>query len=111
MFKYDGIGQVVITAFTENESIGKVVSVLESGVMLPGDAGTEIHGYCTSVKNNAAAVVVQGIVTVGFTGDAPSVGYCQLVADGNGGVKTGTSAKERLVLLVDADNKKITFIL
>lgn len=111
MFKYDGIGQVVITAFTEDGNAGKVMSLLDSGMMLPGEAGAEFHGYCVHVKNNAAAVAVAGMVTVPYTGEVPTLGFCQLVSDGNGGVKVGTSAKSRLVLLVDTENKKITFMM
>lgn len=111
MFKYDGIGQVVITAFTEDGNAGKLLSMVDSGVMMPGEAEAEFHGYCVHVKNNAAAVAVAGVVTVTYTGDTPSMGYCQLVSDGNGGVKVGTSAKSRLVLTVDTDNKKITFMM
>lgn len=111
MFKYDGIGQVVITVFTEDTSLGKAVALVDSGVMLPGEAETEFHGYCQHVKNNAAAVVVSGVVTAGYTGDAPTVGFCQMVSDGAGGVKLGTSVKDRLVLAVDSDNKSVTFMI
>lgn len=111
MFKYDGIGQVVITAFTDNENTGKVLSLVDGGMMMTGDADAEFHGYCVHVKNNIGAVAVEGVVTAAYTGEAPAVGYCQLLSDGSGGVKMGTSARARLVLLVDTDNKKITFMM
>lgn len=111
MMKYNGIGQVAISVYTEDTSLGKAVSLVDSGVMIPGESGGEFHGVCIHVKNSLGTVAVSGAVTVPYTGTAPSVGYGALVCDGSGGVMTGTSVVERLVLHVDTDNKTVTFML
>ena len=52
-------------------------------------------------------------MTLPYSGaTAPSLGYNALEADGAGGVKVGeSSARERLVVEVDATAGKVTFLL
>ena len=62
---------------------------------------------------DACSVQLRGFVTLPYSGTtAPSLGYNALEADGAGGVKVGeSSARERLVVEVDATAGKVTFLL
>jgi hypothetical protein len=51
------------------------------------------------------------MVTAGYTGSAPALGWSGLAADGSGGVKTSETGREYLVVDVDTDAQTVTFAL
>lgn len=110
MLKYDGIGQVVITALTE-ATAGTPVMAMGPDYWIAGTDGGEICGVCVHMREMLASVAISGVVTLPYTGDAPGYGLTGLVCDGAGGVKAGESIRPRVVLKVDEEAKKITFIL
>lgn len=60
---------------------------------------------------DACSVALGGMVTAGYTGTAPTVGWSVLVGDGAGGVKTAETGREYLVVDVDTDAETVTFAL
>ena len=78
---------------------GQVCKVSESGTVASCAAGEKFCGIVEHIRGNHAAVQVAGFAEVSITG-AVSVGYVNLCADGQGGVKAG-SGKEYLVVSVD----------
>ena len=77
----------------------------------PCNSGDAFIGTVINVKNEYACVQLDGFVTLTYTGTAPSVGYCKLVADGNGGVKVSESGREYLVTEVYTAEKTVGIIL
>ena len=51
------------------------------------------------------------MVTAGYTGGAPALGWSGLAADGAGGVKSSESGREFLVVDVDTSAQTVTFAL
>ena len=52
------------------------------------------------------------MVTAGYTGDAPALGWSGLSADSSGGVKKNDAAgRKYLVVDVDTDGQTVTFVL
>ena len=70
-----------------------------------------IHGQVVAVRSGVASVVVRGFITAGYSGTAPTVGFCPLVAYNNKSVKVSDGAKEYLVVNVDTTNKTVCFML
>ena len=77
----------------------------------PCNSGDAFIGTAINVKNEYACVQLDGYVTLAYTGTAPTVGYCALVADGKGGVKIADTGREYLVTDVDTVNKTAGIIL
>ena len=94
---------------------GAPVRVSAAGFAAACGKGNEIAGVVKAVSRgkDACSVQLRGFVTLPYSGTtAPSLGYNALEADGAGGVKVGdTSARERLVVEVDATAGKVTFLL
>lgn len=89
---------------------GKLVKMSANGTVAACSDGDKFCGYVVSGDGSYAAVQVRGIVTVPYTGTAPSVGFASLVSDGTG-VKTSNSGREHLVISVDSTGSKVTFLI
>ena len=87
------------------------VKMSENFTVAPCQADDEFSGIAINARNEIACVQLDGYVDVPFSGSAPEVGYCSLVADGNGGVKISAGAREFLVVNVDAVNGTAGIIL
>lgn len=115
MYRYNGIGEVAVTAADENAFWGSVCKYMENDTVCLPETGEVFHGVCIWQKNGKATVQVEGFVTQEYTGDvSPAVGYCELVSDGMGGVmvENGVAGnRSRLVVSVDETNKTVTFLL
>ena len=92
-------------------SASHVVKMADNLTVSECSAGDKFIGTAVSVKNEYAGIQLDGYVTVNYSGTAPTVGYCTLVADGNGGVKTASAGKEYLVTDVDTTAKTAGIIL
>lgn len=91
---------------------GKLVKVTaENTVALAAD-GDLVFGVLTKVEKDVCAVMIEGVVTLPYTGTAPSLNYSALAANGPTGVKEDINEEIRYrVLAVDITNTKVTFIL
>lgn len=87
------------------------VKMADNFTVAPCQADDEFIGIAVNMRNGIACVQLDGYTKVTFSGAAPAVGYCSLVADGNGGVKFSEGAREYLVTDVDAVNSTAGIIL
>ena len=110
---YEGIGQWAATFAAGQVSEGEVVKVSANGTVAACAAGDGFCGMVLSVSRggDACAVALGGMVTAGYTGTAPELGWSILVGDGSGGVKTAATGRSYLVVDVDSTAKTVTFAL
>ena len=110
---FEGIGQVVATFRTEDETLeaGMAVTLTDNGEVELGDDGDPLCGVTVgAIRNGAVAVQIGGVVKVGGSDDDGELrtGWQELVCNGNGGVRTAqddqdeeTGVMKFLVLAVD----------
>ena len=99
---YEGIGQVLATFQVEEGTGQGVVTLVDYDTVGYGQAGDKPCGVLVcGEKNGMGAVQMEGMVTVGYTGASPSLGYATLTCDGKGGVMEADSGREFLVVSVD----------
>ena len=109
---FEGIGQVVATFRTEDETLeaGMAVTLKDSGTVGLSSKDNALCGVTVgAARGGAVAVQIGGVVKVGCPEwDAPNVGYAALACDGKGGVKaaSGADGVKCLVLAVDGDKDK-----
>ena len=110
---YEGIGQWAATFAAGQVSEGEMVKVSGNGTVAACAAGDGFCGMVLSVSRggDACAVALGGIVTAGYSGTAPALGWTGLAADGSGGVKALTTGRSYLVADVDEAAKTVTFAL
>lgn len=115
MYSYNGIGEVDITLKNKGMSPGCVSKVGANDAGYWCDNGDVFHGVCLWERDGNATMQVRGFIKMPYSGaTAPTVGYCELVADGNGYVKaySGISGNvPRLVVAVDTTEHYVTFLL
>ena len=109
---FSGFNTKEITLFAaENVKKGNAVGLKDSGTVTVPSAGAVFCGVCTAVRNGRASVVLTGHTTVSYSGTAPTIGYCKLACDGNGGVKVSDGGREYLVVDVDTAEKTIDILM
>ena len=96
---FEEIGRLAVTFAQTGCEGGQVCKVSGNGAVSPCAEGERFCGVVESVRGGVAAVQVAGFVTVSVTGGL-NVGYVNLCADGQGGVKAG-AGREYLVVSVD----------
>lgn len=111
---FEGVGQWAAT-FVCDETVAEnqVVKVSGNGavgVCADGDAFCGIAAVVGS-DHAACAVVMGGMVTAAYSGNAPALGRSGLSADGNGGVKADAAGQKYIVVDVDTVGKMVTFAL
>lgn len=109
MISLNGIGQLMVTMREGGANVGAPCKLTGNQTVSAVSSGESFHGICVWQQGDIAGVQIQGFVTMSYTGIAPTLGYCQLVGNGSGGVTTGTSTVSRLVAAVDTTNKLVTF--
>ena len=102
---FEEIGRLSVTFAQAGCQAAQVCKVSGNGKVAPCAEGEKLCGIVEHVRGGHAAVQVAGFVTVGVSG-AVEVGYVNLCADGNGGVKAG-AGREYLVVSVHADTAVI----
>lgn len=90
---FEGVGQVCATFLGGKLTEGQVVKLTGSGTVGACSAGDSFIGATLCCKDDACTVQVGGFVTVSYSGTAPTVGWCALTADGNGGVKAAAASE------------------
>ncbi len=110
---FEGIGQWAATFACSGVSQGDVVKISDNGAVGPCSDGDAFCGQVVSVSHggDACAVALGGLAAAGYTGDAPALGRCALVSDGEGGVRAGEGGGSYLVVEVNAADKTVTFAL
>lgn len=82
---------------------GAVCKVGANDTVQPCSAGDNFCGVACTPKKGMVAVQLRGFVSVQYTGSAPTVGYCALVADGTGKVKVSSEADARSYLVANVN--------
>ena len=117
MYSVQGIGAVVVSALCYSEvSGGAPVRYFVNNEVTPALSEQIFHGICLHNKKGAVtSVQIRGFVTVSYTGDDPMIGYERFIANAEGSVKVDTSDNVdnplRLVVEVDTEEKKVTFMM
>lgn len=110
---YEGIGQWAATFACEQAKEGQMVKICGNGEVGGCSAGDSFCGQVLSVGRDggACAVALGGMVTAGYSGTAPSLGWCGLAANGKGGVQAAADGQTYLVADVDETAQTVTFVL
>lgn len=105
---FEDIGHMSATFAAQSGEAGQVCKVTDNGTVAPCADGDVFCGVMEGVRKGFAGVQLHGFVTVSYTGTAPALGYNNLVADANGGVKVGSAGRAHLVVSVDTAVKTAT---
>ena len=111
---YEGIGQWAATFAASDVAEGELVKISANGTVAACTKGDPFCGMVLSAGRDgeACTVALGGMVTAGYTGDAPALGWSGLSADSSGGVKKNDAAgRKYLVVDVDTDAETVTFAL
>lgn len=110
---YEGIGQWAATFACTEVSEGEMVKISGNGTVATCSDGEGFCGMVLSVSRggDACTVALGGLVTAGYTGSAPTLGWCGLSADASGGVKSNAGGRSCLVVDVDTASETVTFAL
>ena len=98
---YNGIGQQVVTFPQDGCVEGMVCKLNADGIIVGCTAGERPCGKVIAVEDMYAAVVMEGFVSMPYSGIAPTCGWCKLSANGNGGLKVDSTGTTYLVVDVD----------
>lgn len=111
---YEGIGAWCATFAGDGAEEGEVVKASANGTAAVCAAGESFCGVVAAVSRDKTAYSVQlaGFATVKYSGEtAPTVGYCTLAADGDGGVSVQAGGRSYLVVEVNAAESTATIML
>lgn len=86
-----------------NLTEGAPVKLSGNGEVTACGASDAFCGVALAVREGLATVQLGGYAVVNYTGTAPSVGYNELAADGQGGVKLLSGGRKLLVVEVFSD--------
>jgi len=111
-FSINGYGENTTTFRTTGlVCTGHTVKMADNLIVSPCEAGDEFIGVAVNTGDGYAGIQLDGYVKIDFTGTAPAVGWCGLVADGKGGVSADANGRKYLVVEVDTNNNKAGIIL
>lgn len=105
---FEEIGHMSATFAASSGEGGQVCKVSANGTVAPCSDGDVFVGVLEGIRKGFAAVQMHGFVTLPYTGTAPTLGYNNLVANANGGVKVGENGRSCLVVSVDTAVKVAT---
>ena len=110
---FGGIGEMAVTfEATSDVQAGCPVKMSDNGKVTSCDEEDQLIGVAVYVsKDHFATVQVKGYVSLPYSGEtAPSVGFGQLSADGEGGVASdSTNGREYLIIDVDTTAETVGF--
>lgn len=111
---FNGFNTNVMTISTK-ETLAQhtPVTVDNDSLCIAAPADADFIGVVVAQRGNIVTVQTDGYVELPYTGeDDPTMGYCGLVSDGEGGVKVTTgAAKQYKLLRVDDNAETVGFIL
>ena len=97
---FEGIGQVAATFMVEGDiQPGMAVALTADSTVGLGKAGDAPCGKVLSVKNGMAAVQIDGMAQVGYSGTAPAIGWGTIAGDGTGKIKTVTTGGKTCMIV------------
>lgn len=107
---FDGMDRLVVTFQAGLVTAGNFVSMENSGKVKKATSGQMPVGLALHVQDGHAAVQLRGYVKTAYSGAAaPALGWVNLVADGNGGLRAaGSGEGGRLCLVVEKDSQTQT---
>ncbi len=109
---YEGFNMNALTFHCSSKiNKGMAVKINKSDSVVPCADGDVFHGFAVEGDDKYVSVQLKGIVTVPYTGTAPTAGLNKLGANSNGGVKVSTNGSEFLVVSVDETAKTVTFLM
>ena len=103
---FEGIGEMAATFYAdEGVKMGQTVKVSGDSTVGPCAAGEKFCGVAvTQPRGGCVGVQVSGMAQVKCADGSVTVGYVNLTADGNGGVKAAGSGDKGSEYLVVADD-------
>ena len=107
---FNGFGRQVAT-FRGNVEIGDLIAISGNGEVSKAAADAELIGVCVSKRENIVGIQLAGAATLSYSGTAPALGMSILLADKDGGIKTGSAGEKHLDVSVDTAEKTATVIL
>ena len=109
---FHGMRESYLTFLTNGTvNCGDTVKMYANDTVKTCADGDQIIGVVKSVRNGYATVQVTGTVTMGYTGNAPTVGLRMIDADGSNGASIAANGRTVLVLSVDTTAGTFTAIL
>ncbi len=112
LISFDSIGQQCVTVKANGTPVARAVCKFSSNCAVePCADGDAINGFVENIRGKYATVTVHGFITTGYSGTAPTVGYCALAGAEENKVKVLSGAKEYLVVTVNESEKTVTFLL
>lgn len=103
---FDGIGHISASFAADSGEQGMVCKMAGNGKVMPCADGDVFIGVMEIIRKGIAGVQLHGFAEVDYTGTAPGLGYVNLAANGNGGVKVLSGGRAYLVVSVDTGAKK-----
>ena len=108
----NGFLQAVLTMKSDEPiAVGTPVKMADGFTVAAGENGDAFCGVVCTSRGTICGVQLRGSVTLAYSGNAPEVGACSLVCDGEGGVCVSADGTNVLVLAVDTDAGTLTFLL
>lgn len=103
---FNGIGHVSASFTAEGGEQGMVCKMADNGKVIPCADGDAFVGVMELVRGDIAGVQLHGFAELDYTGTAPGLGYTNLAANGQGGVKVLSGGRAYLVVSVDTARMK-----
>ncbi len=109
---FQSIAQQCATFYAdEGIATGIPCMMEENNKVCPCDTAEPFIGVILDQRAGLATVALTGFVEVTFSGTAPTLGYCSMAANGNGGVQCLEGEKKYLVVSVDENSSKAVIML
>lgn len=112
-FAYKGFNENTATfAAYDDVEKGVPVEMAESCTVKKAIDGQYFVGVCSGVIDGIAGVQLTGYIEMKYSGTVPSLGTCQVVSNGDGGIKiTASGGRMVTVIKLDTEKKTVGFII
>lgn len=91
-------------------SIGQPVIVSGEMTVSLAPNGSKFDGFVSSVDKKSITIQIEGSFESMYSGTSPSYGRDTLASDGNGAIKKDAGGDLYLILSIDTNAKRISFI-
>lgn len=105
---FQGTAELVLS-FEEGASVtdGAPVVIGANHQVVDATAGALFAGVALHSRRGVSAVQLKGYVELPYSATAPALGWVEMVADGDGGVKTAADGLRVLVISVDTADQTV----